>query len=103
MVRGNRTNSVGDIENTKKYILQDELLDRLTTPDGDVSPDLTTEDFDAYPVLSVKPYDEPEGFGNLWINTDMGKAVLGVVLGFVVFGILLAVVLHDIKTNKNRK
>ncbi|XP_052284985.1 protocadherin Fat 4-like isoform X2 [Dreissena polymorpha] len=103
VVRGNRTNSVGEIENTKQYILQDELLDRMTTPDGNVSPDLTSEDFDAYPVLSVKPYAEPERIGNLWINTDMGKAVLGVVLGFVVFGILLAVVLHDIKTNTNRK
>ncbi|KAH3819601.1 hypothetical protein DPMN_121340 [Dreissena polymorpha] len=48
----------------------------MTTPDGNVSPDLTSEDFDAYPVLSVKPYAEPERIGNLWINTDMGKAVL---------------------------
>ncbi|WAR27082.1 FAT1-like protein [Mya arenaria] len=103
VLRDKRTNSLGGIETTKHFVLQEELMHELTDSGGELSHELTTEDFDTFPVSKVEPYRENDSLAKTWPQTDAGKMVLGIGLAFIVFAILMVIVIHDIKTKKHSR
>jgi hypothetical protein len=94
IIRGNETGSISEVKIRKQFLRQNDILSVLQDPEGGVSHDLTSESFDTFPVVSVDPYNDAKVDETPWVQTTIGKYILGVTLSFVILAIIVTAIIY---------